>query len=115
MTEQPTVYLLKVVVFKGQKSWIAQCLDHDIAAQADSPEELPGRFGRALAAEFEFSQQQGVEPLSMLPPAPDRYWAMFYGSMPVRDRKPWLSLSESVRQLVASLSLETRVTPTPAV
>jgi hypothetical protein len=80
---------LRVVVFRGNTKWVAQCLERDIAAQADSLAELPTRLGRALTAEIAFSQERGEPAFEMLPEAPRRYWAMWHGAEEVTDPEPW--------------------------
>ena len=104
-------YRLRVVVFFGRRQWVAQALEHDLAAQAASIEELPSAFAQALSGELEMASRLGREPLHSLPPAPDRYFAMWDGSRPVRDRRPWLDLPGSIRQMIAALALDTRATP----
>ncbi len=79
---------LRAVVFKGRESWVVQCLEFDIAAQAPSLEALPVRLARALLAEIEFSQQRGEEPFSRLPRAPEKYWDMVPGATE-EDREAW--------------------------
>jgi hypothetical protein len=82
------VQSLRAVVFKGRESWVVQCLEYDIAAQAPSLEALPVRLARALLAEIEFSQQRGEVPFSTLPRAPEKYWDMVPGATE-EDRDAW--------------------------
>lgn len=82
---------LRVVVFKGRKSWVAQCLEYDIAAQSADLETLPFQLARAILAEIELSRSQGVEPFSKLPPAPERYAALVPGARQ-EDQRSWRNL-----------------------
>lgn len=83
---------LHVVVFRGQRHWVAQCLEVDIAAQAERLEDLPDRFARALLADMRLCREREQEPFSGLPQAPARYWAMWKGSEPVNETAPWEQL-----------------------
>ena len=80
---------LRVVVFRGFTKWVAQCLERDIAAQADSLGELPTRLAHALLAEIKFSEERGEPAFKLLPPAPTRYFAMWEGAEDVEDPTPW--------------------------
>jgi hypothetical protein len=82
----------RVVVFRGFTKWVAQCLERDIAAQAERLEDLPGRLGQALLAEIEFSEERGEPAFELLPPAPKRFWAMWQGAEDVSDPKPWANV-----------------------
>ena len=68
---------LRVLVFRGSKKWIAQCLDFDFGVQADSQELLPARFLRAIQAEIAFSIGRSLVPFRRLPKAPQRFWDMW--------------------------------------
>lgn len=105
--EASPVFQLRVVVFKGQKHWVAQCLEYDIAAQARQLDDLPTMLRKSLEAELELSRKEGVEPFSVLSPAPDRYWAMWKGSEPVRRARPWLDMSEELKSLIATMEMRT--------
>jgi hypothetical protein len=69
---EPTT--LHVVVFRGSRYWVAQCLEIDLAAQSETRDALPEAFERALHAHLTMSRERGQDPLSCLPPAPDRHW-----------------------------------------
>ena len=104
---------LRVVVFEGHENWVAQCLEFDIAAQATQCEDLPARFAQMLEAEVTRCERQEVPLFDGRRAAPSRYWAMWYGSMPVQNETPWMALPEGVLSLIAAL--KTRATPVPAI
>lgn len=60
---------LRIVIFKQEDMFVAQCLEHDIAVQACDMATLQRRFEDTLAHEG--------EGLSELPPAPDRFQGMW--------------------------------------
>lgn len=89
MTVQPiTAIEVRVVFFRGSSKWVAQCLEYDIATQADSLEQLETRLVQALNAEVEFSRRLDKQAFTRLPKAPERYWAMWRGATDF-DAKPW--------------------------
>ena len=69
--------LFRVVVFRGNHHWVAQCLEVNLAAQGSDFDELAERFANTIKAHIELSREKGVEPFSRLPQAPDKYWKMW--------------------------------------
>ena len=88
MTRPISIQELRAVVFKGRESWVVQCLEFDIAAQAPTLETLPVHLARALLAEIEHSQRRGEVPFTRLPRAPKKYWDMVPGATE-EDRDAW--------------------------
>lgn len=76
VTKSPT-YLLRAVVFQNGQRWIAQCLEYDIATQADSPGALLYELERILVAHVLVAEKNGQEPFAGLPRAPERFWEMY--------------------------------------
>lgn len=60
---------LRIVVFKEEDMFVAQCLEHDVAVQAPDMSTLQRRFEATLVHEG-----AGLE---QLPPAPDRFHKMW--------------------------------------
>ena len=69
--------LLKVLLLKEGKFWVAVCLDYDFVAQGDSEDEAMARLCRTHHAHVVRCQEEGIEPLSDLQPAPKQYWDLF--------------------------------------
>lgn len=69
---------LNVIVLKepagGRDYYVAQCLQYDITAQAETLSELRCAFIKTLAANIVIALKRGVEPFSNLKPAPQHYW-----------------------------------------
>ncbi len=94
---------VRVVFFQEDETWVAQCLEYDIAAFAKRMRDLPKAFNRAIAANVCANHDMGREGLEGIPPAPQRYRRMvkdgafrrdpragefeFGVSMPVKVRK----------------------------
>lgn len=93
---------MRVVIFKGLSKWVAQCLESDIAAQADRLEDLPAKLLKALEAEVEFSKRKGKEAFRRLPQAPDRYFSMWRGAMTLpAERKEWTNVPPHILPKIA--------------
>jgi hypothetical protein len=69
---------IRTVLFQEGDKWVAQCLDVDIAAQARTEIDLVYELRRILVSHIRASEQLGVAPFANLPPAPRRYWDMFF-------------------------------------
>ena len=67
----------RVVIFKGESEWLAQCLEHDICVQAFDLDSLRARFESAIQAEAELHSDVGG--LSAIPPAPEHFVKMWDG------------------------------------
>jgi hypothetical protein len=74
---------IRAVAFRSGDYWMAQCLEHDLAALAVRLEELPSELSRVLTLHVEASRQNGVEPFKGFPPAPRRFWKMYEASTQV--------------------------------
>jgi hypothetical protein len=63
--------------------WVGQCLQYDIAAQADSIPHLLKRFRRILIGTMILALKNNERPFANLKPAPDRYWTNFQNGVPL--------------------------------
>ena len=68
-----------MVVFRGRRHWVAQCLEFGLAAQADSLGELAERLVKTFVAQADLDRERGVPLFSTLPRADERYWNMWPG------------------------------------
>ncbi|HXU30352.1 MAG TPA: hypothetical protein VN851_07235 [Thermoanaerobaculia bacterium] len=71
---------IRAVAFQSGDYWMAQCLEHNLAALAVRLEDLPSELSRVLTLHVEASRQNGVEPFTGFPPAPRRFWKMYESS-----------------------------------
>lgn len=83
---------LHVVIFKGERSWVAQCLEIDLATQGSDFDQLAERFERALQAHIEICRERGADPFTCLPPAPDSHWDKWPEVKEQRERRQALSV-----------------------
>ena len=72
--------VIRAVIFYEGDRWVAQCLDVDIAAQAKDQRDLGYELGRMLVGRIMASEKLGTEPFEGLPPAPKRYWDLFFAA-----------------------------------
>lgn len=69
MTDQ-----IRVVIFQDGGTWVAQCLEHDIGAQAANLEDLMDRLGLALEVERQTSIELHGRPFAGIDPAPPHFF-----------------------------------------
>lgn len=60
---------IRVIIFQEADAWVAQCLEHDIAAQAADLETVRSRLFVTLMAE--------ADSISEIPPAPRHFQEMW--------------------------------------
>lgn len=77
---------LNVLVFQSEDWMVAQCLEHDIAAQAKTLKALTHAFQEVLAAHVSMDLEDGITPLSKIPPAPGKYHQMYSDALEVLSR-----------------------------
>lgn len=68
---------VSVLLLKERETWVAQCLEHDVAAQGDSIDEALENFGAVFAGHVMLDVRDGREPLTLIPQAPKVYWDRF--------------------------------------
>jgi len=70
---------LRIVAFQDGESWIAQCVEYDIAVQAPDLTTLQRRMDALIQAEIEYTTTNNGGAFIGIDPAPDFYEAMFRG------------------------------------
>src|SRR6185436_12917274 len=76
--------MFHVVFFEEDGWWIAQCLERNLVAFARDPRELKRKLDVVIRVQIEADRDAGVEPFSLLPQAPRRFWQMFQSAPPWR-------------------------------
>jgi len=69
---------LRIVVYKEEDQYIAQCVDYDICTQAADMESLRDRMDCLVELEITESEKSGQE----LDPAPERFHKMWENQTP---------------------------------
>ena len=70
-------HTVSVLAFQEGEQWSAQCLQYDIAVQANSLPELTKAFERALVGHIVVSLELGLEPFAGLSAAPKKFWDLY--------------------------------------
>ncbi len=81
----PTEITIRVLLLKGQESWIAQGLEYNIAAQGDTVREAKEAFLQTVVGQIAIDRQFGQEALEGISPAPREYWEQFQEAERVPD------------------------------
>ena len=76
MREKGTI-TMRVLFLSEGKTWVAQCIEYDIAAQGHTFEEVQKNFERTFVGHILLDLSRGKEPLEDIPPAPDFYRERF--------------------------------------
>jgi len=101
MTKQIEV---RVVCYKGEGPWVAQCVEHDIAAFSRSVKDLPTAIKRAIAANVCVNHDLGREGLEGIPRAPERFAEMVRSGLRIESEACHFSVSDQrtvhIRELV---------------
>jgi hypothetical protein len=92
----------RLVIFKSETHLVAQLLEVDFAVQAVAADDLVGQLITAMTAEYKRCEAESAPMFSGLPPAPERYWAMWNEAKRLGSDEPamvykvaaWLSLGE---------------------
>lgn len=67
---------LRLLLIKEGSQWVAQCLEHDLAAQGEEIDDAIDAFASILAAKIISDTKAGREPLVNCKPAPAHYFAL---------------------------------------
>lgn len=80
---------MHAVLFQEEGWWVAQCLEHDIAAQARTQADLLYELQRLLAGYLLLGSELGRDLFHGMPKAPRRYWDLYERAKPlVSDISP---------------------------
>ncbi len=75
---------IRVLIFKYHDLWIAQCLEYDISAQANTLKELQDKFVCTLMAYVMLAIDNNERPFSNVPKTPKEFWKMFNKGNPLK-------------------------------
>jgi predicted RNase H-like HicB family nuclease len=70
-------YRFSVLFIESAGWWSAQILEHDIATQAKTLQELLYEVERILVAHIALAAEEGRQPFQGIPRAPEKYWERF--------------------------------------
>lgn len=68
---------ISAILYQDGAYWVAQGLEYDITAQAQTLPDLKDRFATKVAIEVAVSLDLNRKPLEGISRAPERFWRMF--------------------------------------
>ena len=80
-------FSVTVLLLREENRWVAQCLEHDIAAQSDTIPGVKRAFAKAFVSQVAVNIRHGKKPLEDVPKAPDFYLDLFKKGERLADRK----------------------------
>jgi hypothetical protein len=87
---------IRVLLVKGKSSWVAQCLEYDLAAQGKTIRKAKHAFLLTFASQVALDVQHGRRPLEQFSEAPRRYWDEWEESEAIVDRGDQSALEKMV-------------------
>lgn len=79
---------LRVLLFQEDKTWVAQCLEWDIAAQGKTLDDALNSFEQTFVGQIVLDIEGGRKPLASTPRSPKEYQGMFKKAKKLVDKKP---------------------------
>lgn len=89
--------------------WVAQCLEHDIAAQAKGFAGLEAQLERVIIARFVIAKERRIDPLKSLGPASKPYWDRWASAKARPTVCTIFPPSESLEPSIRSIVLDARI------
>jgi hypothetical protein len=96
MDNKTHVFKLSVLLLREGDTWIAQCLDYDLAAQGKSIKAARNALARTFAGQVALDLHHGLEPLNGFSQAPKEFWDKFSDAERLQDRQPIVIPDESL-------------------
>ena len=84
---QSITFKLSVLLLREGETWVAQCLEYDLAAQGKSLAEVKDAFAKTFCGQIMVDLHHAVEPLGSFAQAPKRYWYLFKNAERLADRQ----------------------------
>lgn len=88
MTTERYDFKLSVLLVREGDTWVAQCLQYDIAAQGKTIADAKAAFAHTFAGQVCVDLHHSVKPMSGFQPAPKEYWDRFLSGERLVDRQP---------------------------
>jgi hypothetical protein len=89
MTQNAYSFILSILLFQKDTTWVAQCLEWDIAAQGKTLDDALNSFERTFVGQLVLDIDQNKNPLEDTPRTPREYWTMFEQAKKLADKKPF--------------------------
>jgi hypothetical protein len=89
MTQKTYSFMLSILLFQEDTTWIAQCLQYDIAAQGKTLDDALNSFEKTFVGQLILDIEQDKNPLENTPQTPKEYWTKFEQAKKLEERKPF--------------------------
>jgi len=89
MTQKTYSFNLSILLLQEDKTWIAQCLEWDIAAQGKTLDDALKSFEKTFVGQLVLDIGQDKNPLENTPRTPKEYWTKFEQAKKLEERKPF--------------------------
>ena len=86
-------HTIRVVVFRRGETWVAQCLDFDLATQARTVDDLDYEIQALLVGHVVASLKENKRPFESLPKAPSVFWRMFDQARSLESKRQTFDIS----------------------
>jgi len=108
--KQNVSFILSVLLFQQDKTWIAQCLEWDVAAQGKTLDDALNSFEKTFVGQIILDIEGGRNPLETTPQAPKEYWEKFDIAKKLEERKPFYLPEEMLpAYIIAATAQDLRI------
>lgn len=77
---------VNIVVFKGDKYWVAQCLEFNLCSQGDSVRNALDGLAETMAANLIRNMKNKEQPFANCDPASEYYYKLHYNGNPAAQK-----------------------------
>jgi hypothetical protein len=103
-----------MVLFQERDWWCAQCLEHDIAAQAPSLPDLQYEIDRVLFSHLAIAEKLGREPFAGLGPAPKKFWDAFENATMTVEAEDGFDSWSTTKSAIRSIHPRVKISRLPS-
>lgn len=106
MTHKAYSFMLSILLFQNNTTWIAQCLEYDIAAQGKTLDNALDSFERTFVGQLILDIERDKNPLENTPRTPREYWTKFEQARKLEDRRPFYLPEEIPPTCINAVTVE---------
>lgn len=85
----PISFRLNILLFQEGNTWVAQCLERDVAGQGKTIDEATSAFERTFVGQIIIDVHNNEPPLGNIQRAPREYWEKFEKAKRLTDKIPF--------------------------
>lgn len=95
MKSKTIIIRISVLLLQEENYWVAQGLEHDIAAQGESISEAKKAFKKTIIGQIILDVKDNLKPLEGIEEAPQIYWDIFKKAERLKEQ-PKFAMPKSV-------------------